>query len=55
MSRTDPNKGWTEVSYPGESQCVLVVLLIIGIVDQYPMGELFPIDPEGLPMIITLN
>ena len=33
MSRTHPNKEWTIGSIPGDSLCVLVVLLIIGIVD----------------------
>ena len=32
-SRADPGKGWTLHSYPGDSQFVLVALLLIGIVD----------------------
>ena len=39
-SRTDPDKGWTLDSYPGDSQCVLVALLLIGNVDYYQMRGL---------------
>ena len=42
MSKTYLNKGQTIDSYPGESQCVLVVPLIIDIADHYPMRGLLP-------------
>ena len=37
MSRTDSNKGWAIDNYLGDSQCLLIVLLIIGITDHYPI------------------
>ena len=35
-------------SYPGNSQCVLVVLLIIGIVNHYPMKGFASIRSTGM-------
>ena len=42
MSRADPNKEWTIDSYLGDNQGVLLVLLIIGIADHYPVRESLP-------------
>ena len=48
MSRPDPNKGWTICSYPGDSQCVLIVLMIVGTVDHYPMRRITSMRSRGM-------
>ena len=41
-SRADPNKGRAIYGYPGDSQCVIVLFLLISIVDHYPVRGSLP-------------
>ena len=47
MSRTDPNKGLT-TDYPGDSNCVLVELLIIGTANHLPNERTTSITYRGM-------
>ena len=55
ISRTNGNKEWTIYSYLGDSQCVLVALLVICTVSHLPMRVSFALYPEGWLKVILID